>query len=86
MFVEYRIAVILAVGYMKGFSGLTILPNFLYIKRLRVLGIKCAEAGIRTPTSLRTLGPEPNASANSATSAIVTNQVIFIRTMFIFNE
>ena len=28
-----------------------------------------AEAGIRTPTSLRTLGPEPNASANSATSA-----------------
>ncbi len=30
-----------------------------------------AEGGIRTPTSVRTLDPEPSASANSATSAYV---------------
>ncbi len=43
--------------------------KYLLIKAYVFSEIKYAEAGIRTPTSLRTLGPEPNASANSATSA-----------------
>ena len=61
--------VILAVDGKRGFLGVKTNRKYLLIKAYVFSEIKYAEAGIRTPTSLRTLGPEPNASANSATSA-----------------
>ena len=41
-------------------------------------GFSSAEGGTRTPTSLRTLDPESNASANSATSAYIINLAFLI--------
>ena len=39
-------------------------------KLLKINNLKSAEEGTRTPTPLRVHGPEPCASANSATSAL----------------
>ncbi len=49
------------IGYKKGVTIIKI--------RLRLCNSIGAEGEIRTPTSIRSLDPEPSASTNSATSA-----------------
>ncbi len=55
----------------SNFILFTIFLPYLKIECLCIKGLRYAEGGIRTPTSLRTLAPEASASANSATSALL---------------
>jgi hypothetical protein len=49
----------------------------IWLDRLLYLPTTSAEEESRTPMTLRPLAPEASASANSATSAIVKNYLLF---------